>query len=157
MKPSITNAVWEMTEKQFDYLKDCIIAMDGDDECIGAVNIGSLRLVFDVESKETRRSLGVAPRQQRIGILLIANPPEGSSFLGTLPDGNRYTDIDDFTYDEVRKAMTGRFDTVYDLDFQGFKEMAEQWIVDTVHASDEFKNGSIDDSVFSNPIPEWRK
>ena len=156
MAKPVNNTVWDMTEEQYKELKDDLIARDGDDRVLGAVNVGSLRLSFDVESNETRRSLGVAPNKQRIGILLLANPPEGA-FLGTLPDGNRYTDLDDFTYDEVRKAMKGRFDTVYELDFNGFKEMCEQWIVDIVHASDAFKNGGIDDSVFNRPIPAWQK
>lgn len=159
MTQPVNNAVWDwdMTEKQFNELKDDLIARDGDDRVLGAVNVGSLRLSFDVESIETRRSLGVASRNQRIGILLLANPPEGDDFLGTLPDGNRYTDLYEFTYDEVRKAMKGRFDTVYEMDFNGFKEMCEQWIVDTVHASDAFKRGGIDDSVFNRPIPAWQK
>lgn len=145
----IKNAVWNMTKEQFNELKDDLIAMDGDDRILGAVNIGGFRLAFDVESKETRRSLGVAPRNQRIGVLLLATSERSDGFT-------YYTDLGDFTYDEVRKAMKGRFDTVYKLTFNGFRKMAEQWIVETVHNSKEFKSGEIDDSVFNRPIPKWR-
>lgn len=149
-KEYIKNAVWDMTKKQFDELKDDLIAMDGDDRILGNVYIGSLRLVFDVEAKETRQALGVAPKNQRVGVLLLATGERSDGFVN-------YTDLGDFTYDELRKAMKGRFDTVYDLTFNGFRQIAEKWIVDTVHDSKEFKSGEINDSVFNRPIPKWQR
>lgn len=147
--PPKFNAVWNMTKEQFKELKDDVIAMDGDDRILGTVDIGGIRLSLDVESKETRRSLGVAPKNQRVGVLLLATGERSDGFAN-------YTDLGDFTYDELKKAMKGHFDSVYDLTLPGFKEIVEQWIVDNVHNSNEFKNGEIDDSVFNRPIPKWR-
>lgn len=152
---------WEMTQEQFVLFKDCLRRMDSDGRILGAVNIGRLRLNFQVEPRSDREAGGNSVHEQRIGTLLIADK-DASPFIGVLPDGTRYTDICDLLHNEFEAAMKGHFETnpndEYDyslLTFPVFKERIERWIFDMVRASKQYENGAIDSSVFREPIPAW--
>lgn len=152
---------WEMTPEQFVLFKDCLRRMDSDGRILGAVNIGRLRLNFQVEPRRDREAGGNSVHEQRIGTLLIADK-DACPFIGVLPDGTRYTDICDLLHNEFEAAMKGHFETnpndEYDyslLTFPVFKERIEKWIFDMVRASKQYENGAIDSSVFREAIPVW--
>ena len=152
---------WDMTPEQFVLFKDCLRRMDSDGRILGAVNIGRLRLSFQVEPRSDRESNGHSVHEQRIGTLLIADK-DASPFIGVLPDGTRFTDICDLLHNEFETAMKGHFEVnpndEYDyslLTFPVFKERIERWIFDMVRASKQYENGAIDSSVFREPIPAW--
>lgn len=152
---------WEMTPEQFVLFKDCLRRMDSDGRILGAVNIGRLRLNFQVEPRRDREAGGNSVHEQRIGTLLIADK-DASPFIGVLPDGTRYTDICDFLHNEFEAAMKGHFEVnpndEYDyslLTFPVFKEQVERWIFDMVRASKQYESGAIDSSVFREAIPAW--
>lgn len=152
---------WEMTPEQFVLFKDCLRRMDSDGRILGAVNIGRLRLIFQVEPRRDREAGGNSVHEQRIGTLLIADK-DASPFIGVLPDGTRYTDICDLLHNEFESLMKGHFEVnpndEYDyslLTFPVFKERIERWIFDMVRASKQYENGAIDSSVFREPIPAW--
>ena len=154
---------WEMTQEQFVLFKDCLRRMDSDGSILGAVNIGCLRLNFQVEPRSDREAGGNSVHEQRLGTLLIADK-DASPFIGVLPDGTRYTDICDLLHNEFESMMKGHFETnpndEYDyslLTFPVFKERIERWIFDMVRASKQYENGAIDSSVFRKPIPAWTK
>lgn len=154
---------WEMTQEQFVLFKDCLRRMDSDGRILGAVNIGRLRLNFQVEPRSDREAGGNSVHEQRLGTLLIADK-DASPFIGVLPDGTRYTDICDLLHNEFESLMKGHFETnpndEYDyslLTFPVFKERIERWIFDMVRASKQYENGAIDSSVFREPIPAWTK
>lgn len=154
---------WDMTPDQFVLFKDCLRRMDSDGSVLGAVNIGRLRLNFQVEPRRDRETNGYSVHEQRIGTLLIADK-DASPFIGVLPDGTRYTDICDLLSNEFEAAMKGHFETnpndEYDyslLTFPVFKERIEKWIFDMVRASKQYENGAIDSSVFREPIPVWNQ
>lgn len=152
---------WEMTPEQFVLFKDCLRRMDSDGRILGAVNIGRLRLNFQVEPRRDREAGGNSVHEQRIGTLLIADK-DASPFIGVLPDGTRYTDICDFLHNEFEAAMKGHFEVnpndEYDyslLTFPVFKERVERWIFNMVRASKQYESGAIDSSVFREAIPAW--
>lgn len=154
---------WDMTPEQFVLFKDCLRRMDSDGSSLGAVNIGRLRLSFQVEPRRDRETNGHSVHEQRIGTLLIADK-DASPFIGFLPDGTRYTDICDLLHNEFEAAMKGHFEVnpndEYDyslLTFPVFKERIERWIFDMVRASKQYENGAIDSSVFREPIPAWKQ
>lgn len=154
---------WEMTPEQFVLFKVCLRRMDSDGRILGAVNIGRLRLNFQVEPRRDRESNGHSVHEQRIGTLLIADK-DASPFIGVLPDGTRFTDICDLLHNEFEAAMKGHFEVnpndEYDyslLTFPVFKERIEKWIFDMVRASKQYENGAIDSSVFREPIPVWNQ
>lgn len=154
---------WDMTPDQFVLFKDCLRRMDSDGSVLGAVNIGRLRLNFQVEPRRDRETNGYSVHEQRIGTLLIADK-DASPFIGVLPDGTRYTDICDLLHNEFEAAMKGHFEVnpndEYDyslLTFPVFKERIEKWIFDMVRASKQYENGAIDSSVFREPIPVWNQ
>lgn len=154
---------WEMTPEQFVLFKDCLRRMDSDGRILGAVNIGRLRLIFQVEPRRDREAGGNSVHEQRIGTLLIADK-DASPFIGVLPDGTRYTDICDLLHNEFESLMKGHFEVnpndEYDyslLTFPVFKERIERWIFDMVRASKQYENGAIDSSVFREPIPVWNQ
>ncbi len=152
---------WDMTPEQFVLFKDCLRRMDSDGRILGAVNIGRLRLNFQVEPRRDREAGGNSVHEQRLGTLLIADK-DASLFIGVLPDGTRYTDICDLLHNEFESLMKGHFETnpndEYDyslLTFPVFKKRIERWVVDMVRASKQYENGVIDSSVFCEPIPAW--
>ena len=152
---------WDMTPEQYVLFRDCLRRMDSDGRILGAVNIGRLRLNFQVEPRRDREAGGNSVHEQRIGTLLIADK-DASPFIGVLPDGTRYTDICDLLHNEFESLMKGHFETnpndEYDyalLTFPVFKERIERWIFDMVRASKQYENGAIDSSVFRDPIPAW--
>lgn len=152
---------WEMTQEQFVLFKDCLRRMDSDGRILGAVNIGRLRLNFQVEPRSDREAGGNSVHEQRLGTLLIADK-DASPFIGVLPDGTRYTDICDLLHNEFEAAMKGHFEVnpndEYDyslLTFPVFKERIERWIFNMVRVSKQYENGAIDSSVFREPIPAW--
>jgi hypothetical protein len=154
---------WEMTPEQFVLFKDCLRRMDSDGRILGSVNIGLLRLNFQVEPRSDRESGGNSVHEQRLGTLLIADK-DASPFIGVLPDGTRYTDICDLLHNEFESLMKGHFEVnpndEYDyslLTFPVFKERIERWIFDMVRASKQYENGAIDSSVFREPIPVWNQ
>lgn len=152
---------WDMTQEQFVLFKDCLRRMDSDGHILGAVNIGRLRLFFQVEPRRDRETNGHSVHEQRIGTLLIADK-DASPFIGVLPDGTRFTDICDFLHNEFEAAMKGHFEVnpndEYDyslLTFPVFKEQVEKWIFNMVRASKQYESGAIDSSVFREAIPAW--
>lgn len=152
---------WDMTPEQYVLFRDCLRRMDSDGRSLGAVNIGLLRLEFQVEPRRDRESNGHSIHDQRLGTLLIAGK-DATPFIGTLPDGTRYTDICELLHNEFEAAMKGHFETnpndEYDyslLTFPVFKERIEKWIFNMVRASKQYENGAIDSSVFREPIPAW--
>lgn len=152
---------WDMTQEQFVLFKDCLRRMDSDGRILGAVNIGRLRLIFQVEPRRDREAGGNSVHEQRIGTLLIADK-DASPFIGVLPDGTRFTDICDFLHNEFEAAMKGHFEVnpndEYDyslLTFPVFKEQVEKWIFNMVRASKQYESGAIDSSVFREAIPAW--
>lgn len=154
---------WDMTPEQFVLFKDCLRRMDSDGSALGAVNIGCLRLEFQVEPRRDRDAGCYSVHEQRIGVLLLAGK-EISPCIGALPDGTRYTDICDFLHNEFEAAMKGHFEVnpndEYDyslLTFPVFKEQVERWIFNMVRASKQYENGAIDSSVFREPIPAWKQ
>lgn len=154
---------WNMTKEQFRMLKDCIRRMDSDGRSLGAVNIGCVRLDFQVEPCRDRMSNGHSDREMRIGTLLLAGKDVTPS-IGTLPDGTRYTDISDFLYYEFETAMNGHYEVnmndTFDyslLTFPVFKEQVERWIFDMVRKSEQYETGAIDSSVFREAIPAWKQ
>lgn len=112
---------------------------------------------------EAIKAIGTATTQMRIGTLLLSGKDVTPS-IGTLPDGTRYTDLGDFLHSEFEAAMKGHYEVnpndEYDyslLTFPVFKEQVERWIFDMVRRSEQYEAGTIDSSVFREPIPAWKQ
>lgn len=152
---------WDMSAVQFIKLKDCLRRMDSDGRSLGAVNIGCVRLEFQVEPRRDRMSNEHSDREMRIGTLLVASK-DVNPYIGTLPDGTRYTDLGDFLLDAFEAAMNGHYEVNPNdghdyslLTYPVFKEQVERWIYDMVRKSEQYEAGTIDSSVFREDIPAW--